>query len=216
MSRITRAEFAALMGVHKSAVTRWVQAGRITLGDDGLLDPADAARQLSRTGSPLPHHQARAQQIIEEKAAKAAQPAAAARNGTQLPLQMPEPAAAEPAGDDLDEGGHEYTALRLKRARVAREEADAAIAAMKRDEQAKLLIRRADAEAVMADFGRTVGALLDRMPHSLTAELLACMGDQHRIHTTLTDAARDLRTEIAAHMRRKAQEQLDINPEATP
>lgn len=50
--RMTRADFARLTGVSKTAVTDWVRKGWIVLGPDGLLDPKAAMRQLLRHVDP--------------------------------------------------------------------------------------------------------------------------------------------------------------------
>ncbi len=50
--RVTRAQFARMMGVSRQAVTDWVRAGRLTVGADGRLDPAKAVASLLRTGDP--------------------------------------------------------------------------------------------------------------------------------------------------------------------
>ncbi len=200
MTAVSRAEFARRHNVNRSTVTRWIDSGRIKVDADGNIDLEVATAMLPRTASPLPHHMARAEQISEQKG-----------------LPLPEPDATPPAtrnNPDATLDRDETASLRLKLARVNREEAEAAIAAMKRDEQARLLIKRADAEFVMADFGRALGGLLDRMADSYTTEILACNGDQHRIHQVLTDAGRDIRTEISHHMRRRAEEVLGASPTA--
>lgn len=50
--RVTRAEFAKMMGCSRQAVTDWVQAGRIAVGADGRFDPRQAVTSLLRTGDP--------------------------------------------------------------------------------------------------------------------------------------------------------------------
>lgn len=205
MTTVTRAAFARHMGVNRSTVTRWIESGRIATNAEGHIDLEAAEALLPKTASPLPHHMARSEQIAEQKAGQQA-------------LDLPEGAATPATGRNSDGNSSathdhdERASLRLKLARVAREEAEAEIAAMKRDEQARLLIKRADADFVMADFGRTVGALLDRLADQYTSDVLACKGDQHQIHTVLTAAARDLRTEISHHMRRRAEEVLGAGP----
>lgn len=50
--RVTRAQFAKLMGCSRQAVTTWVQEGRFTVGADGRFDPSKAVADLLRTGDP--------------------------------------------------------------------------------------------------------------------------------------------------------------------
>lgn len=200
MTTVTRAEFARRMNVNRSTVTRWVESGRIKAAENGNIDLEAATALLQKTASPLPHHMARSEQIAEQKG--------------QQGLLLPEPPATPPVagatvngiGATLDRD--ENASLRLKEARVHREEAEAQIAAMKRDEQAKVLVRRADAEFVMADFSRSLGALLERLADRYTPEVMSCRGDQAAIHKVLSDAGRDIRTELAHQMRRRAEERL--------
>lgn len=50
--RVTRAQFARMMGCSRQAVTEWVRAGRVTVGTDGRFDPRKAVADLLRTGDP--------------------------------------------------------------------------------------------------------------------------------------------------------------------
>jgi hypothetical protein len=50
--RVTRAEFARMMGTSRQAVTTWVRTGKIAIGVDGLIDPRAAVRQLLRNSDP--------------------------------------------------------------------------------------------------------------------------------------------------------------------
>ena len=50
--RVTRAQFAKMMGCSRQAVTEWVRAGRLTVGPDGRFDPRAAVASLLRTGDP--------------------------------------------------------------------------------------------------------------------------------------------------------------------
>lgn len=50
--RVTRAQFARMMGCSRQAVTDWVRAGRLTVGADGRFDPCRAVADLLRTGDP--------------------------------------------------------------------------------------------------------------------------------------------------------------------
>jgi hypothetical protein len=50
--RVTRAQFARMMGTSRQAVTTWVKSGKITIGADGGLDPRVAIAQLLRHSAP--------------------------------------------------------------------------------------------------------------------------------------------------------------------
>lgn len=43
--RVTPARFATMCNVSRQAVSKWIKKGWVTLGPDGLLDPAVATRQ---------------------------------------------------------------------------------------------------------------------------------------------------------------------------
>jgi len=50
--RVTRAQFARMMGVSKQAVSDWVRSGRVALGADQRFDPRQAVARLLATGDP--------------------------------------------------------------------------------------------------------------------------------------------------------------------
>lgn len=50
--RVRPAQFARMCGVSKTTVSRWIEAGKIALGPDGLLDPAIASRRVLETTAP--------------------------------------------------------------------------------------------------------------------------------------------------------------------
>lgn len=50
--RVRPAQFARMVGVSKQAVSVWIREGKVTLGPDGLLDPAVASRQVIERSDP--------------------------------------------------------------------------------------------------------------------------------------------------------------------
>lgn len=50
--RLLPAEFARAVGVSKQSVSRWIAAGKVTLGCDGRMNPNHAMRELLRNGDP--------------------------------------------------------------------------------------------------------------------------------------------------------------------
>lgn len=50
--RVKPAQFARMCKVSKQAVSVWIKEGKITLGPDGLLDPAVASRQVFERTDP--------------------------------------------------------------------------------------------------------------------------------------------------------------------
>lgn len=188
MSTVSRAEFARLQGVNKSTVTRWIQSGRIALTDDGRVDVAAAREQLKATGSPLPHHEARREQAAEARLGGAEDSVA----GAATPRNASDPA----PGTDVS--------LRLKEARARYEENRADMAALDRDQKAGLLVLRADAEYAMADIGRRLASLVERLADQTTPTLVGHKGDAAAIHATLIEAGRDLRVELAHYLEQRA------------
>lgn len=204
---LTQAQFARARGVNRSTVTRWVQSGRVRLTVDGLVDPTAAEQTLDLTASPYAHHQARAEQ----------HGAAAATTSATAQKIAPEGAIAMGAGFahpdaqiaqqslPLTLSTADDASLRLKVARAKREEEEAQLSQMRRMAEAKLLLPRSAVEFVLADLGRTTASLLDRIADRYTSPVIAAGADAARVHAVLAEAARDIRTELEHHAKRKAE-----------
>lgn len=180
--RIRQAEFARRCNVTRGTVCKWVKNGRVQVGEDGLLDAQQAMAMRKVTESPLPHHQARKEQIEQEKAESAA-------------LSQPENSDLLPAAEKIS--------LKLKRATMKERECKADIAAMERDKMAGSLVERKEVDYVLQDFGHTLRGLLESLPDKLTAELSGYRGDTNKIHVALEAGARELLDQISEHMSRK-------------
>lgn len=50
--RLLPAQFARVLGVSKQAVSKWIHAGKVTLGPDGRLDPAKAIQEVLKNTAP--------------------------------------------------------------------------------------------------------------------------------------------------------------------
>lgn len=188
--RLSRADFARACGVNKSTVTRWVQTGRITVDDDGLIDARLASRQREATESPLPHHQARKVRWEEDKRQSSA--------GDLF-------SASESAGEgDASPTVTEVLGQDLKRATVSLQQRKAELAAIEIDRLAGTLVARTDVDYVLADVGATVRNLLQSLPDRLSGELAAHHGDVNAIHKALEDASRELLLALGAHLQRRA------------
>ena len=191
MSRLlNRTEFARLKGVNKSTVTRWVAAGRVVVDERGLIDPVAAERNLTATESHEPHHQARLDQIAEAKG----------RAGALAAMEAA-------AGPGTGSGGHypeDDSGRRLREARAQRETVRAEVEAMERDIKRGTLLQRADVEYFVEDLGRTLASLLDSLADA--PEIAGCRSDVSAIHNVLAGACRDVRVELAAHLKRRAGE----------
>lgn len=169
MGLVSRAEFARMMGVHRSTVSKWVGRGRIEPGAGGKIDPQAARAQLSASESVEPHHMARA---VENDA----QPAPEA------------PGAEVPA---------EAVSVALKRETLKLQAAKAEKAALEVDEKAGVLVQRDDVSFVLRAMGVRVRSLLESFADRYTATLAACGGDAAAIHKQLDDAARAALQELS-------------------
>lgn len=186
---LSQAAYARRVGVNPSTVTRWIQNGRITVRQDGRIDPEQADRERDATESPLPHHQARKAQIDAEKEAKARQEAA-------------EEAAREPRGS-------EELGLALKRETYRLQKAKAEQANLELDKSAGLLVERSEVEFILRDIAAVVQGKLGGLSAQLAPALSAHRGDVAKIQADLDAYARDALSELAAHMERQAQQHFD-------
>lgn len=202
MTRLTPAEFARRKNVNRSTVTRWVQGGRIQLDGEGLIDVAAAERALQVSGSVQPHHVARVEQAADERAQRRG---SGGDEGDVAGDATPATAGTAPSAFD---DASLKIGLRMKMARMRSEEIAAETAAMNRDKAAKLLVTRADAMFVLEDVVRTLGGLLDRLADRYTPDIVALQGDTALVHKALTEAARDIRKELAQQLRRRSEEIL--------
>lgn len=177
--KMRQSEFAKLMGVQPSTVTRWVQSGRITRDINGRIDPALAKTELENSQIAEPHLQARAAQ------------AAMANQKSNV--------------SSFDTESKDEIARRYKIAITREREAKAELAAMERDKEAGLLIELAQVEFVIKDIGIALRSEIEAMPDRIAPQIAACAHDQHAIYAALTDAAHDLLNQISEHTRRKVQ-----------
>ncbi|HET8898937.1 MAG TPA: hypothetical protein VFN09_09235 [Rhodanobacteraceae bacterium] len=51
--RVRPAEYARMVAVSKQTVSRWIKDGKVTLGQDGMLDPRKASREVVRNTDPV-------------------------------------------------------------------------------------------------------------------------------------------------------------------
>jgi hypothetical protein len=50
--RLLPAQFARVVGVSKQSVSKWIHAGKVTLGPDGRLDPVKAIQEVLKNTAP--------------------------------------------------------------------------------------------------------------------------------------------------------------------
>lgn len=181
LSKPTRpAEYARMIGVNPSTVSRWIKAGRITINDKGYLDPEVADRQRQNTESPLPHHQARKAQFDQQRSAPAAPDAPTERMSS------------EEIGAAL-----RYETYRLQKAKAEK-------AAMEADQLAGALVEMSAATVVMSGLGHTLRQLLESLPERHAIELASHNGDAAAIHHALEGIVHALLNEISAGITRQS------------
>ncbi|MBK1719200.1 hypothetical protein [Thiocystis violacea] len=195
--RLTRAQFARQERVARSTVTRWIQDGRITLGEDGLIDAEQGHAERLATESPLPKHQARKAVWDALKEGDGTDPTADAATG--LPAaQEPPPAGALSAASDNAALG---SALKFETWRLQQAKAD--LANLDLDRAAGLLVERAEIDFILVDYGTVVRDQLESLPDRLAPDLAACRGEVGLIHKTLGDAARQILEAVGQHLQRR-------------
>lgn len=225
MQRITQSEFARLVGVNKSTVHKWVKAGRVVLGEDGLLDAQAAQRMRNASESLQPHHQARKMGIELEKQAagrgagpdwaqvlgeaqKAAQGPDLGLGGGNAGNSSGNMGGNAPASGDLFDGDGESAAVnaRYKLAMAKEREAKAELAAMEVDKAAGLLLDRTEVDFVLSDVGSTLRTKLEALPDLLVERLAPLRGDLEGMRRVLEQELRDVLADVAAVMKRRMAE----------
>ena len=199
---VTKAEFAELMGVNRSAVTRWVKNGRIEQTERGRIDVEAAKMALQSSESQEPHIQARLAQIGLEKADK---PASEATHDTS---KQAEAKGRRQAMGGRENESKEDVAMRYKIAMTKEREAKAELAAIELDREAGLLVERAEVDFVLQDIGITIRDLLESVPDRLSASLAGHVGDVNAIHASLQREMHDVLNQMSEHSRRRSAEVL--------
>lgn len=184
MSVATRAEFARLMGVNKSTVTRWAEKGQIVLAS-GQVDVEASQQRLRDTGGARPD-------VAERHAAGRG----AAVPGPKVGAGDTAPPAAPPTQDDRV--GNTYQA-----ARAVKEKYAAMQAKLDYEKAVGNLIPKDDVDAALRAFATSVRARLDVLPDQL-APLLAPVSDLDEIHALLAEHARSILAAVADDMGRAA------------
>lgn len=162
-------EFAALLGVSRSYITKLKADGRLIMVGDRVDVEASRVR-IADTADP--HRDDVASRWAEHR-----DRAAAAASAIELPLDdddaLPEDA---PATSALRSASSSYVD-----ARARKEQAQADIAEMERDKARGLLIERQAVEAAVEDVMTTVRQALEQQPHRLAPLLVGQDLDAIRI-----------------------------------
>lgn len=177
MARISQIELARKLNVNRSSVSRAVKNGRLTVGNDGLLDEDEARRQWYATQSPLPHHQANRARLDDLQTVKA------------------QPETMGLSGPDL--GAAEKIGLRLKLATMKEREAKAEQANLDLDRAAKAVIDFPEVAYAFQHMGRVFAEKIGSLADRYTATVAANKGDIPGTHKSLDDASAEIQNEVA-------------------
>ena len=188
MARLmTPAEIAKHFGVDRSTVTRWLQRGRITANDDGLIDADLAARTVPST-QPLKSN------LLARVATHEMNKTLKKRGKTAN------------SHDDLSMLDPETVAMRYKAAMAREREAKAELAAMEVDRQAGLLLDRQDVDFVLADLGNTLRVKLENVEDTLTERVLPLGNDAAAVRHVVRETLREVLEDISELMNRRMRE----------
>jgi len=144
MTTVSRAEFARLMGVNKSAVTRWAEKGQIVTVS-GQVDVEASRARLQETGGERPDV---ADRHAQERAAKISSGGA---------VSVPK----------TDGVGNSYQAARAVKEKYLALDAKASY-----EQRIGQLIPRADVEQALDDLVAAVRAGVENLPHRIAAQLV--------------------------------------------
>jgi hypothetical protein len=184
----TLSEFARLLDVQPSYVTKLKQAGRLVLiGNEVDVEASKALIKQTESGR---------------------RPDVGKRHSQnrEAPLPPPSPTDADPMGSDapslLDDATPQI-GTRAYWERVDREE----IARMRQMERRKLegeLVDRADVDFVLNDYGATLRGLLERLADRLSPQVYP-LKTLEETHAAISEAVDDLQRELAESMKRRVE-----------
>lgn len=170
MTIATRAEFARLMGVNKSTVTRWAEKGQIVLAS-GQVDVEASQQRLRDTGGARPD--------VAERHAAGRGAAVPGQNVGAGDTATP----SAPSAPD-DRVGNTYQA-----ARAVKEKYAAMQAKLDYEKAVGNLIPKEDVDIALKAFATATRARLDTLPDQL-APVLAPVTDLGEIHALLAEHLR--------------------------
>lgn len=178
-------EFAALLGVSPSYVTRLKQEGKLVLNGKRVM-VAESKKLMEQTKS-------------------GQRPDVAARHSEQRATPPPGPMDATPPAEEpaAPDDATPTVGSRAYWERVDREE----IARMRQMERRKLegeLVDRADVDFVLNDYGATLRGLLERLADRLSPQVYP-LKTLEETHAAISEAADDLQRELAESMKRRVE-----------
>jgi phage terminase Nu1 subunit (DNA packaging protein) len=179
MKPVTQAQFARLMEVDRSHVTRLKQHGRLVLTDAGLVD-VEASRQkiLDTSGG------------RDDVAARWA-----AQRGMEVAEGQP-PTDRRPTASTRGNGGNNAettggTAESRIDAQARKEAAAADLLEMEREQKRGNLIPKEDVDAALKAMGAAVRSAMEIFPDQV-APIVAPVPDLEEVHSLLAQACRDV------------------------
>lgn len=164
---VSQAEFARLLGVDRSHVTRLKKAGRLVMTTDGKVDVAESRARIAATADPN----------RDDVAARHA----ASRETKVSPRETAPPSPAQPE----DKVGNSYLA-----ARAVKEKYLALDAKIDYEKKVGNLIPKEDVDAALRAMGAAVRSAMEIFPDQV-APLVAPVLDIEEVHSVLAQACRD-------------------------
>lgn len=193
LAAVTRAEFARQMGVNRSTVTRWAEAGRLVVLADGRIDAEASRHRLAQTTGGRDDVAARHAAGRAQIGPQGATQGQGSHNHT--PPLVDNPATArEPARSGIPETRAD--------AQARKESAAADLLEIELQEKRRSLLPAAEAEAAFRAIGAAVRAALDVLPDQ-TAPLVAPVTDLDECHALLADACRNALAAVGAALERE-------------
>ncbi len=177
MTTATRKEFAEILGVRPSYITKLGHEGRLVLTPDGKRVEVEATQEMiARTTGGRPDVSSR------HAAARGEAKATSARGWAGRPEKN--------APKRENEGAENSDPERLVDAKTRKERAQADQEEMKAEQMRGNLIAREDVDAAMRFVGGSIRAALEVMPDQL-APLVAPITDLAEVHELITQTCRD-------------------------
>lgn len=175
MKPLIQAQFARLIGVDKSHITRLKQHGRLVLTEHGLVDVEASRQKILDTSGGRDDVAARWAAQRGAEASEAQPPADRRREGTTRGNGAAPAGAAESRID----------------AQARKEAAAADLLEMEREQKRGNLIPKEDVDAALKAMGAAVRSAMEVFPDQ-TAPIVAPVLDLEEVHNLLAQACRDV------------------------
>jgi phage terminase Nu1 subunit (DNA packaging protein) len=192
MTTATRKEFAEIIGVRPSYITKLGHEGRLVLTPDGKRVEVEATQEMiARTTGGRPD--------------VASRHAAARGEAKAVPAMGRAGRAGKNAPKRENEGGENSDPERLVDAKTRKERAQADQEEMKAEQMRGNLVAKEDVDAAMKFVGGAIRAALEVMPDQL-APLVAPITDLAEVHELITQTCRDAIYSVGEAIKRQDEE----------